>query len=590
MLDSPGNGTSAQAENPQASDGEALDALRSLIVGPEQAQLRVLKARLDSLTVSATDVSQVLPEAIQLRSQQDNLLSNAMRATVEEAMQVSVRRNPRILLDVLFPLIGPAIRKALANALPNMIDSLNHSLDVSLSWQGLTWRLQAWRAGKPFAEVVLLHTLSYRVEQIFLIHRETGLLLQHVTANAVPPQDGDLVSGMLTAIQSFIQDSFGVEASEGLETVRIGDITVWIEQGPFGIVAAVVRGDGPQELRTVFQEAVEVIHLEQQEPLQAFQGDTAPFAASRPHLEACLLTQYKPRDRCISPVFWIICAVILGGLCLWAWGPVRGHQRWLAYVEALRTTPGIVLIQAEKRGGKYVLAGLRDPLAVDPQQLLQQAGLDPTQVIGRWEPYQALQPAFVLRRAQTALAPPATVHLSFNDGVLLATGAAPHRWIVEATRLARLIPGVEAWQRDHLVDTTLAELAALTQQVEQGTLFFRMGTSQFVAGQDEALQGLITTLHRLHRVARALSAQVQVHIFGHTDATGGEEKNKSLSQERAERILSALVAKGITKGSLTAQGIGSREPQVNEATEEDRALNRRVSFRVDLSTDALQQP
>jgi OOP family OmpA-OmpF porin len=564
-----------------------LEALRSLIVGPEQTQLRELQAHLDSITVSAADVGQVLPEAIQLRCQQDNLLTTAMRGTIEEAMQASVRQNPRILLDILFPLIGPAIRKALATALRSMIDSLNHSLDVSLSWQGLKWRVQAWRTGKPFAEVVLLHTLDYRVEQVFLIHRESGLLLQHVAANAVPSQDGDLVSGMLTAIQSFIQDSFGVEASEGLETARIGDLTVWIEQGPLGIVAAVVRGNSPQELRTVFQETAEVIHLEQRDALQAFRGDTAPFAASRPHLEACLLTQYKPRERRISPILWLICAVVLGGLGLWTWGAIRDHQRWMSYVETLRTTPGILLTQAEKQGGRYVLAGLRDPLAVDPQHLLPQAGLDPTQVTGYWEPYQSLHPTFVLRRAQTSLAPPATVHLSLANGVLHATGEAPHQWIVEATRLARLIPGVEAWQRDGLIDTTLTELALLTQQIEQGTLLFRRGTAQLVSGQEEVLQPLITTLHRLQHIARVLSVQVQVHIIGHTDTTGGEEKNKTLSQERAERLLSVLVAQGIAKSSLTVLGIGSREPRVDEATEEDRALNRRVSFRVDLSTDAL---
>jgi outer membrane protein OmpA-like peptidoglycan-associated protein len=583
MPDSPTNGTSAQGQSPQASDGEVLEALRSLIVGPEQMQLRMLQARLDSLTVSAEDVSSVLPEAIQLRSQQDNLLTSAMRGTVEEAMQASVRRNPRILLDVIFPLIGPAIRKALASALRSMIDSLNRSLDVSISLQGVKWRLQALRTGKPFAEVVLLHTLSFRVEQVFLIHRETGLLLQHVTANAVTPQDGDLVSGMLTAIQSFIQDSFGVEASEGLETVRIGDLTVWIEQGPLGIVAAVVRGDGPQELRTAFQEAVEMIHLEQQGPLHAFRGDAAPFAASRPHLEACLLTQYKPRERRISLVFWIICAVILGGLGLWSWGAIRDHQRWLGYMETLRTAPGIVVTLAEKQGGKYMLAGLRDPLAVDPQQLLQQAGLDPAHMISRWEPYQALHRPFVLRRAQTLLAPPDTVHLSLDNGVLYATGAAPHGWIVEAERLARMSPGIETFQHDQLIDTTLAELAALTQQIEQSTLLFRKGMAQLVTGQEDALQRLITTMHTLYDVARAIPVQAHVNILGHTDATGGEGKNIDLSQERADRILSALAAQGITKASLTALGIGSRKLLVDEATEEDRALNRRVSFQVNLS-------
>jgi OOP family OmpA-OmpF porin len=203
------------------------------------------------------DVSQVLAEAIHLRSNHDKQLTNALLPSVEEALRASVQRNPRVLVDSLYPMMGPANRKAITTALRSMLDSLNHSLGISLSWRGLKWRLEALRTGKQFAEVVLLHTLSYRVEQVFLIHKETGLLLQHVVAESVPGQDGEMISGMLTAIQDFMQDSFGGSEGGSLDTVEYGDRTLWIEQGPQAILAGVVRGNAPRELKTVFQEALE---------------------------------------------------------------------------------------------------------------------------------------------------------------------------------------------------------------------------------------------------------------------------------------------------------------------------------------------
>ena len=181
-------------------------------------------------------------------------------------------------------MMGPAIRKAITTALRSMLDSLNRSLGISLSLRGLKWRLEALRTGKQFAEVVLLHTLSYRVEQVFLIHKETGLLLQHVVAESVPEQDGEMISGMLTAIQDFMQDSFGGAEGESLDTVEYGDRTLWIEQGPQAILAGVVRGNAPRELKTVFQEALESIHFEMREALVLFPGrcvvfyrDSSPF-------------------------------------------------------------------------------------------------------------------------------------------------------------------------------------------------------------------------------------------------------------------------------------------------------------------------
>ncbi|NJN36331.1 MAG: hypothetical protein HC794_03820 [Nitrospiraceae bacterium] len=99
---------------------------------------------------------------------------------VENGFVASIRKSPRTIVDAIAPIIGPAIRQAIARALQSMTQSFNHSLDESLSIRGLRWRVEAWRTGKPFAEVVLLHRLQYRVEQVFLIHRETGLLLHHV--------------------------------------------------------------------------------------------------------------------------------------------------------------------------------------------------------------------------------------------------------------------------------------------------------------------------------------------------------------------------------------------------------------------------
>ena len=85
--------------------------------------------------------------------------------------------------------MGPAIRKAIAEALRGLVQSLNQALEHSLSWRGIKWRIEALRTGRTFAEVVLSKTLVYRVEQVFLIHRESGLLLVQAVAPEVEAQD-----------------------------------------------------------------------------------------------------------------------------------------------------------------------------------------------------------------------------------------------------------------------------------------------------------------------------------------------------------------------------------------------------------------
>ena len=112
----------------------------------------------------------------------DKRLAKALQPTFEETLRASIKKDPRPFVDAVTPVMGTAIRKAIAEALGAMMQSLNRTLDNSVSVRSLQWRLEAARTGKPFAEIVLLHTLEYRVEQVFLIHRETGLLLQHAVS------------------------------------------------------------------------------------------------------------------------------------------------------------------------------------------------------------------------------------------------------------------------------------------------------------------------------------------------------------------------------------------------------------------------
>ena len=159
--------------SPTAGYGDRPDdlaELRELILGPERRKLEELERRLEAAGVTREELAELLPEAIALRSGRDRQLGRALAPTVESAIGESVRRNPRPIATAIFPVLGPAIRKAIAEALTGLVASINRTLEHSLSPRGLRWRLEAWRTGVPYAQIVLRHALVYRVEQVFLIH------------------------------------------------------------------------------------------------------------------------------------------------------------------------------------------------------------------------------------------------------------------------------------------------------------------------------------------------------------------------------------------------------------------------------------
>jgi outer membrane protein OmpA-like peptidoglycan-associated protein len=574
MSDAPG---AARAAPTPDHDDDSVAELRSLLLGQAELQLAEVHERLFDPQRQLKEVSNVLPEAIAVRSRQDDELTSAIYPTVSAALERSVRKNPQPLVDAIFPIMGPAIRKAIAAALSGMVQSFNQTLNYSMTTRGLKWRWEAFKTGRPFAEVVLLHTLIYRVEQIFLIHKESGLLLRHVAADEVVVQDSDMVSGMLTAIQDFVTDSFQTSRDNQLETLQVGDLNVWIEQGPQAFLAAVIRGSAPQELRETLQEILERIHFQFGTALADFTGDSAALARAGPLLEEGLQSSYDPAKQIrkstgrLNP-FTVVASVVLLALLGWGFSWVRDRRRWNAYIERLRNEPGFVITDSGRQGGKYFVSGLRDPLSRDPVAMLQGTGLDAESVVGNWQSFQTLSPQFVLARAEKSLNPPPAVTLAVSDDTLEAQGFASHAWITEARRIAPFLPGVSRLRDDKLFDL---------ERIEDPLLLFDLDRVTLRAGQDDKLNRLVEDLNHLRQLAG--DRPIKLEITGHTDGSGTEMRNDTLSQGRADTVAAMLKARLSTWPNLTIVALGTKEKLRQEINEEDRATNRSVTIKVSIN-------
>jgi len=507
--------------NGRTASGE-LAQLRGLLVGPEQAAIEDLRERLDNPRLFSEAVGAVLAEAIRRRADRDPALRSSLDRMVENAIVVSVRRNPSILAEALFPMIGAAVRKAVAAALRGMMQSIDQMFEQGLSLRALQWRWEALRTGRSFAQIVLTRSSLYRVEQVFLIHRKTGLLLLQRAAAGTVTKDADLIAAMMTAIQDFVSDSFGAQPGQDLETLQVGECTVWIQHGPQAILAAVVRGVAPGRLRMVFESALERICAEQCREIAAFDGDAACFQKSAPHLDSCLLGRLPAGRRRRSLLPWAIAGVLILVAGIWAIFSLRERGRWNEYVDRLGREPGIVVTETGKRGGTYFVEGLRDPLAADPAALLSDSGLKAGQVRFQWEPYLSL------------------------DAPLQAARQ------MEASKLA----------------------------VERQVVWFPADSARISAAQHEAISKLAPELRRLRDAAAVMQRPVRIEIVGHTDVSGSEDRNQLLAEQRSAAVLAALTQAGVPREQLEARGAGWSEPLRHADPELEKELNRSVTLHV----------
>jgi len=105
-------------------------------------------------------------------------------------------------------------------------------------------------------------------------------------------------------------------------------------------------------------------------------------------------------------------------------------------------------------------------------------------------------------------------------------------------------------------------------------------TIQFEHGSATILERSTDLLDAVARIMLETDAITLLTIVGHTDSTGDPAANQPLSLARAEAVKRYLVEKGVAAARLSAVGHGDGDPLGSNATEEGRALNRRVDFKV----------
>jgi hypothetical protein len=418
-----------------------LEQLRTLLVGREIETLSRLTGVVDDPERFAAAIGRILPTAI-AQATSDERMGHVLAPVMERAAESSIRNDPATLINILYPTIVPAIRKSIGETIDETFQRLNQTLKYSLTWRGLKWRWEAWRTGASFAEVVLKHTLVYQVEHVFLVHRHTGLLIAHVSAENAVSQDPQLVSSMLVAIQDFVRDSFTGAEHQGLDSLRLGELRLWSEPGPFAALVAVIRGDPPEGLHDTFRDTLSRIHAERHHALETFNGDSAGLGDVEARLRdlVALGEHAPPRVGLARLVIWglvLLLLILAGTWAAWWW---NNQQLWQGYLDRLRAQPGIVITEAGKRDGKFVVSGLRDPLAADPQAILREAGVNPAWVVANWLPYQSLDPQMMLKRLDATLKPPPTITLEIAGNRIVARGSAPRVWIEEARAIAQALP------------------------------------------------------------------------------------------------------------------------------------------------------
>lgn len=144
---------------------------------------------------------------------------------------------------------------------------------------------------------------------------------------------------------------------------------------------------------------------------------------------------------------------------------------------------------------------------------------------------------------------------------------------LEAEKTAR----IAADKRAKEAMDRLALSIGTVKEEPRGMVITLSGSVLFASNKDTLLPA---AQERLAQVAEALKTQEdhKIVVEGHTDSQGSEGSNQTLSERRAQAVVSFLTSKGVPADQIRAQGLGMTRPIADNKSAEGRANNRRVEI------------
>jgi len=108
--------------------------------------------------------------------------------------------------------------------------------------------------------------------------------------------------------------------------------------------------------------------------------------------------------------------------------------------------------------------------------------------------------------------------------------------------------------------------------VQLQDITFETGKADLKSESNEELDRLVSLLEG--------NQTIKVEISAHTDDVGNDDSNLKLSEKRAKTVVDYLTSKGIKADRMTAKGYGETQPLVANDSDENKAKNRRVQFKI----------
>jgi len=225
------------------SQDQKLRKLKELLLHEDRDTIDSLKEKIKELETIiekqeklATRVDPIIDEKLQ---QYTDDIPEKLGPTITESLKNEISNSKDQVVDALYPIIGKMIKKYIQQEFKILSEKINAQLQKSFSIKNWKRKIKAWVTGVDEQSLLLKELAKTEIQEIFIIERNSGLLKANFSkTNTI---DKDVLSAMLTAIKSFVEDAF-ITGDQDLEAIEHGLYNIHIQNFNSYYIAVVLHG------------------------------------------------------------------------------------------------------------------------------------------------------------------------------------------------------------------------------------------------------------------------------------------------------------------------------------------------------------
>ncbi len=201
-------------------------------------------------------------------------MSHALQSVISPAISQEIADNKEKMVDALYPIMGGMISKYVTQAIKEMTEKINEKIEQGLSFERYKRKVKAKLTGVSETELLLEESSDATIKSIFIIQKETGLLIAESHLKNSEIDDPHMVASMASAIKDFVNDWIekGRETAE-VQLLSYGNATLYIESAGSVYLIAFLDSEPDHEQRTLINAFFAQLIRQKSDFFQSFEGD-----------------------------------------------------------------------------------------------------------------------------------------------------------------------------------------------------------------------------------------------------------------------------------------------------------------------------